>query len=112
MRDYRGADAELIRQLDEAKGSDTSVAAAISVRRARGVAPDVTKIDEDVRSAVARAGQASHSELDSIRVMPHLAVAYVSGPEQMIRELLRQPEIIGAVAGRRPADPDPEVADA
>ena len=118
MRDYRDADVELIRQLDAAKDSDTSVAAAVSVRRVRGEAPDIAKIDQTVRTAVARAGQASASELSSLRVLPHLAVAYVEGPERMIRELLCQPEITGAVAGRSiagqpgEADPDRPLGDA
>jgi hypothetical protein len=100
MEDYSRADPELIRQLDDARDSDDTVAAAVSVRRKRGVPPDVQKIDHDVRAAMARATETSQAEPTHVRVMPHLAVAYVEAPGRLIRALLEQPEVTGAVAGR------------
>jgi hypothetical protein len=110
MEDYSRADPELVRQLDDARDSDDPVAAAVSVRRKRGVPPDVEKIDHDVRTAMARAQKAANAEPSHVRVMPHLAVAYVEAPGRLIRALLEQPEVTGAVAGRTAAE-EPTSAD-
>jgi hypothetical protein len=107
MEDYSRADPELIRQLDDARDSDETVAAAVSVRRKRGVPPDVQKIAHDVRQAMARAQKTAKAEPTHLRVMPHLAVAYVEAPGRLIRALLEQPEVIGAVSGRADADEPP-----
>lgn len=101
-------DPELLRQLDAAGESDAPVAAAVSIRRARGVAPDPAKIQRAVRVAVDRAGRSSGSELSSLRVLGHLGVANVEGPARMVRALLDQPEITGAVTGQPGSQPSDE----
>jgi hypothetical protein len=100
MQDYNRADPELLRQLDEAEGSDEPVAAAVSVRRKKGAPPDTAKIDKDLQAAMARAKDEAKAEPNHVRVMSHLAVAYIEGPGRLIRALLDQPEVTGAVAGR------------
>jgi hypothetical protein len=100
MEDYSRADPELLRQLDAARESDDSVAAAVSVRRKRGVPPDTAKVDKDLQTAMARAKDETNTEPSHVRVMHNLAVAYIEGPSRLIRALLAQPEVTGAVAGR------------
>jgi hypothetical protein len=100
MQDYSRADPELLRQLDAADDSDEPVAAAVSVRRKKGVPPDTAKIDKDLQTAMARAKDETKTEPNHVRVMGHIAVAYVEAPGRWIRALLEQPEVIGAVAGR------------
>jgi len=100
MQDYSRADPELLRQLDAARDSDEPVAAAVSVRRKRGAPPDTAKIDKDLQAAMARAKDQTKTEPNHVRVMSHLAVAYIEGPGRLIRALLAQPEVTGAVAGR------------
>jgi hypothetical protein len=100
MQDYSRADPELIRQLDEARDSDEPVAAAVSVRRKKGVPPDGAKIDKELKAAMARARNETNAEPNHVRIMHNLAVAYIEGPSRLIRALLAQPEVTGAVAGR------------
>jgi hypothetical protein len=100
MQDYSRADPELLRQLDAVRDSDEPVAAAVSVRRRKGAPPDTAKIDKDLQAAIARAKDESNAEPSHVRVMHHLAVAYVEGPGRWIRALLEQPEVTGAVSGR------------
>jgi hypothetical protein len=100
MQDYSRADPELLRQLDAARDSNEPVAAAVSVRRRKGVPPDTAKIDKDLKAAMARAKDETKTEPNHVRVMSHLAVAYVEGPSRLIRALIDQPEVTGAVAGR------------
>src|SRR5215207_4268882 len=100
MEDYSRADPELLRQLDAARDSDDSVAAAVSVRRRRGAPPDKAKVDNDLQTAMARAKDETHTEPSHVRVLHNLAVAYIEGPSRLIRALLAQPEVTGAVAGR------------
>lgn len=107
MKNLDRVDPALLRQLDDAKGTDP-VRAAVSIRRARGVAPDPDTITRAAHAAVTRAGKTSQAELTSMRVLPHLGVAYVAGPGRLIRELLNQPEVVGAVAGAEPDEPAPD----
>ena len=100
MEDYSRADPELLRQLDAAGDSDDSVAAAVSVRRKRGAPPDTAKVDKDLQTAMARAKDETNTEPSHVRVLHNLAVAYIEGPSRLIRALLAQPEVTGAVAGR------------
>lgn len=100
MEDYSRADPELLRQLDAARDSDDSVAVAVSVRRKRGAPPDKAKVDKDLETAMARAKDETHTEPSRVRVLHNLAVAYIEGPSRLIRALLAQPEVTGAVAGR------------
>jgi hypothetical protein len=100
MEDYSRADPELLRQLDAARDSDDSVAAAVSVRRKRGARPDKAKVDKDLQTAMARAKDETNTEPSHVRVLHNLAVAYIEGPSRLIRALLAQPEVTGAVAGR------------
>jgi hypothetical protein len=97
MPDFSRVDPELLRQLDEAGDSDVPVAAAVSVRRERGVPPDPAKIDANVRMAMARAKRLTDTEPSRVQVMPHIAVAYVEAPGRLIRALIDQPEVTGAV---------------
>ena len=105
MPDFSRVDPELLRQLDEAKDSETPVAAAVSVRRKRGVPPDPAKIDANINTAMARAKRMTDTEPSRVQVMPHLAVVYIEAPVRLIRALLDQPEVTGAIAGR----PDEEM---
>jgi hypothetical protein len=105
MYDSSRVDPELLRQLDAAGDSDT-VVAAVSVRRKPGKPPDPAKINADFQTAMARAERMTDAEPSRVQVMPHLAVAYVEAPSRLIRSLLDQPEITGAVAGS-PGDETP-----
>jgi hypothetical protein len=98
MDDSSRVDPELLRQLDEAGDSDI-VVAAVSVERKPGKPPDPAKINADFQKAMARAERMTGAAPRRVQVMPHLAVAYVEAPGRLIRALLDQPEITGAVAG-------------
>ena len=103
----RRPDPELLRQLDEARGTTTPVAVNISIRRKRGKPPIPTEIEAAAHSAVARASQATGTAANDVHVLGHMAIAYVTGPETLIRELLAQPEITGATPNQRPTPPHP-----
>jgi hypothetical protein len=108
MPDFSRVDPELLRQLDEARDSDVPVAAAVSVRRKQGVPPDPAKIDANLKTAMARAKRMTDTEPSRVQVMPHIAIAYVEAPGRLIRALIDQPEVTGAVAGRPEEEMSPE----
>ena len=91
-------DPELIRQLDSARTTGDLVQAVVRVHHPAGEAPDPEHVQEQTRRAVSRAEAASGESAADVHVMGRLAVAYVSGPERFLRELLQQPEIATAVA--------------
>lgn len=91
-------DPELIRQLDSARTTGDLVDAVVRVHRPAGGAPDPEHVEEQTRRAVSRAEEASGQSAADVHVLGRLAVAYVSGPERFVRELLAQPEIATAVA--------------
>ena len=94
-------DPELVRQLDEAREQGgANVEAAVSIVRAKGRRPDPDEIEAAAHAAITRATESSGTAAADVHVMANLAVAYVSGPEALIRELLEQPEITGATANR------------
>lgn len=95
-------DPELLRQLDAAHGTDERVAATVSIRRKRGK-PVPEEIDTAVRVALDRAVKKSGLNPSDLHVMGRVAAAYVSGPEALIREFIRQPEVTGAVANQAQA---------
>lgn len=96
-------DPELARQLDAAHGTKESVAAVLGIRRTKGKRPVPAEIEKAAKTAVARAADACGVEPDDVHVMPSMAVAYVSGTEEFIRELMNQPEFVSAVANQRNA---------
>ena len=91
-------DPELVRQLDAARKSGDLVHAVVRLHQPAGRAPKPEHVEEETRRAVDRAEAASGESPVDVHVMGRLAVAYVSGPERFLRELLRQPEIATAVA--------------
>ena len=91
-------DPELIRQLDSARETGDLVQAVVRLRYPAGRAPEPEHVEEQTRRAVDRAQAASGESAADVHVMGRLAVAYVSGPEPFVRELLEQPEIAAAVA--------------
>jgi hypothetical protein len=94
----KGTDPELIRQLDSARTTGDLVRAVVRVHNPSGKAPNPEHVEEQTRRAVDRAEAASGESAADVHVMGRLAVAYVSGPERFLRELLQQPEIATAVA--------------
>ena len=96
-------DPELVRQLDAAQGTDESVTAVLGIRRTRGKRPVPAEIEKAAKTAVARAVDACGVEPVDVHVMASMAVAYVSGTEAFIRELMNQPEFVSAVANQRSA---------
>lgn len=99
MATAKRTDPELLRQLDAAHGTDEPVAATVSIRR-KGGKPVPQEIDNAVRAAIARAVKKSGVNPSDLHVMGRVASAYVSGPEALIRELIKQPEVTGAVANQ------------
>jgi hypothetical protein len=91
-------DPELIRQLDSARETGDLVHAVVRLNQPAGQAPEPEHVEEQTRRAVHRAEATSGESPADVHVMGRLAVAYVSGPERFLRELLRQPEIATAVA--------------
>jgi hypothetical protein len=98
MRDDKRIDPELLRQLDEAGDSDYAVAAAVSLRREPNAPPDTAKIEADLQIAMARAKEMTDTEPHRVHVMSRMAVAYIEAPGRLIRALIEQPEVTGAVA--------------
>jgi hypothetical protein len=106
-------DPELTRQLDDAKTSGDAVSAVVSIKRTAGKKPDPAVIREHAQSALARASEATGEEPGDVRVMGHMATAYVSGSAAYISELMAQPEIASAVANQvAPPRPDTEAPEA
>jgi hypothetical protein len=103
VRDVAGkpTDPELLRQLDDAKATGEPVAAVVQLKRTRGKAPDVAKIEAQAREAIARAAKATGEDPHDVHVMGRVAAAYVTGSERFLRELVDQPEVASAVANQR-----------
>jgi hypothetical protein len=91
-------DRELLRQLDEAKRSGRAVKVVVKLQRPQGQAPVPADIEAQAQRAVTRAAEASGQQPTDVHVMGRMAVAYVSGSESFVRELVDQPEVTGAVA--------------
>lgn len=91
-------DPELIRQLDEAKKSGETVEAVVQLERETGKAPVPAKVREQAERAIKRAAEASGEDPADVHVMDNLSIAYVSGSEKFVRELVTQPEVASAVA--------------
>ncbi len=99
-------DPELLRQLDDAKTTGEPVAAVVQLKRPKGKAPDVAKIEAQTRDAIARASKATGEVPYDVHVIGRLASAYVSGSEKFLRELVDQPEVTSAVANEtKPTTP-------
>jgi hypothetical protein len=91
-------DPELVRQLDAARASGGSVQAVVKLQRRPGTAPDPATVESQTQRAVERATEASGLAPLDVHVLGRMAVAYVSGPESFVRELVEQPEVDAAVA--------------
>lgn len=91
-------DPELVRQLDAARTSGHTVQAVLKLQRLAGTAPVPATVELQTRRAVERAIEASGVPPLDVHVLGRMAVAYVSGPESFVRELVEQPEVDGAVA--------------
>lgn len=91
-------DPELLRQLDDARGSGDQVQAVVKLHRTPGAAPVPAVVEEQTRRAVDRAAKSTGEQPNDVHVLGRLATAYVSGSESFVRELLEQPEVASAVA--------------
>jgi hypothetical protein len=91
-------DPELVRQLDEAKGTDDPVTAVVRLQRQKGVAPDPKKMQEQMQRAIDRTAETTGEHPLDVNVLGRLGVGYVSGSEKFVRELVEQPEVVSAVA--------------
>ena len=98
MDDLSRVDPDLVQKLQTSSG-DEPVRAAVSIRRPSGVKPDPDEITTSAHAAIARAADNADVQPNSIQVMPHLALAYVEAPGRLIRELIAQPEVTGAMLG-------------
>jgi hypothetical protein len=97
-------DPELIRQLDSARETGDLVQAVVRLHQPAGRAPEPKQVEEQTRRAVHRAEAATGESPADVHVLGRLAVAYVSGPERFLRELLQQPEVATAVANSQQQD--------
>ncbi|MDT7742192.1 MAG: hypothetical protein QOE59_1270 [Actinomycetota bacterium] len=70
----------------------------MKLQRRPGTAPDPATVESQTQRAVERATEASGLAPFDVHVMGRMAVAYVSGPESFVRELVEQPEVDTAVA--------------
>jgi len=91
-------DPELLRQLDDARGSGGQVQAVVKLHRTPGKAPVPAAIEEQTRKAVDRTAKATGEQPTDVHVLGRLATAYVSGSENFLREFIEQPEVASAVA--------------
>ena len=91
-------DPELLNRLNEAETSGNEVKAAFSIRRPPGRPPNPADIQASVHAAVQRAGDTTNMAPTEVNVLSRMAVAYVTGPAPLLRALLDQPEITGAIA--------------
>ncbi|HVL94124.1 MAG TPA: hypothetical protein VM264_12385 [Acidimicrobiales bacterium] len=98
MADAKRTDPELLRQLDEAKGSGAAVSAVVKIKRRRGAPPDSAAVEARLQDAVDRTCEATGEAPDDMHVMARVGVAYVNGSERFVRSLVGQPEIDGATA--------------
>ncbi len=105
-------DPELLKQLDEAKGTDDPVNAVVRLRRKAGVAPEPAKVEEQMQAAIERTAEATGEHPVDVNVMGRLAVAYVSGSERFVREFVEQPEVASAVANEADGDSSAKIAPA
>lgn len=105
MHDLHEVDATLLRQLNDS-ADDALVIAAVSLRRAKGLPADPELVNAEVEQALGRAEAETGMQAVSVRVLAHLAVAYVEAPSRMVRALLEQPEVTGAMAGTPSAHAD------
>jgi hypothetical protein len=96
-------DPELLRQLDKARDSGEPVRAVVQLHRAAGKPPEPAEIEAQTQAAVERASAATGDQPDDVHVLGRMAVAYVSGSEAFVRELIEQPEVSGAVANETSA---------
>jgi hypothetical protein len=93
-------DRELLRQLDDARQSGQPVAAVVRLRHLAGTAPDPAVVERQTQTALERTAETTGEQPDDVHVMGRLSVAYVSGSERFMRELVEQPEVASAVANQ------------
>jgi hypothetical protein len=93
-------DPELLRQLDDARGSGGQVQAVVKLHRTPGTAPVPAVVEEQTRKAVDRAAKSTGEQPNDVHVLGRLATAYVSGSESFVREFLQQPEVASAVVNQ------------
>jgi hypothetical protein len=93
-------DPELLRQLDDARGSGDPVQAVVKLHRTPGKAPVPAVVEEQTRKAVDRTAKTTGEQPTDVHVLGRLATAYVSGSENFLREFIEQPEVASAVANQ------------
>jgi hypothetical protein len=93
-------DPELVRQLDEAKGTDDPVNAVVRLQRQKGAAPDPKQVQEQMQRAIDRTAETTGEQPLDVNVLSRLGVGYISGSEKFVRELVEQPEVVSAVANQ------------
>ena len=103
-------DPELLKQLDEAKGTDEPVNAVVRLRRKDGVAPEPAHVQEQMQRAIDRTAEATGEHPVDVNVLGRLSVAYVSGSEKFVREFVEQPEVVSAVANETDGEPSAKIA--
>ena len=91
-------DPELQRQLDAAGKAGGPVRVVVQVHRTAGRPTEPAESEAQIRAAVERASAATGERPDDVHVLGRMAVAYVSGSETFVRELIEQPEVTSAVA--------------
>ena len=94
----QSTDPELLRQLDDARASGGTVEAVLRLERRPGERPVPGAIRDQADRAIRRATEASGEAPADVHVMANMAMAYVSGSEKFLRELMAQPEVASAVA--------------
>jgi hypothetical protein len=101
-RGPRGADSELLQQLEAARERGAPVEAVVSLRAEKGSeylsTEQTEKITQDLLSRVERKTGVTPERLNVFR---NLGSFVVSARPAFVQELLEQPEIEGATANRR-----------
>jgi hypothetical protein len=97
-------DPELLRQLDDARGSGATVEAVLRLERRPGERPVPSAVHDQADRAIRRAAEASGETPADVHVMANMATAYVAGTEKFLRELMAQPEVASAVANEGRAE--------
>jgi hypothetical protein len=95
-------DPELRRRLDAAGKAGEPARVVVQINRAAGRAIEPAESEARIHAALERTSAATGEQPDDVHVLGRMAVAYVSGSETFVRELIEQPEVTGAVANETP----------
>ena len=92
-------DAELARQLDEARGTDRDVEAVVWLTPGEGEsALPVDEVESAAASALHRVEEEVGSTPTTINILKNLGMLVVAAGEPFVRKLIEQPEVASAVA--------------